>query len=96
MLSCPATLWFYDVTINVCAQCDSRCYICISASNCRQCLPGYNLFNGYCNTSCIPTTIITYANAAGSCVQVCPSGTFGNNVTYTCVASAGCPTQQYG
>ena len=46
--------------------------------------------------SCIPTTIITYANAAGVCVQVCPQGFFGNNDTYACVTSVNCPVMQYG
>ena len=84
------------MTINVCAVCDVKCSVCISLTGCLTCLAGYNLFNGICGISCIPTTIITYANSAGICVEVCPAGTFGNNMTYACVTSANCPVQQYG
>ncbi len=56
-------------------------------------MPGYNLFNGVCDLSCVPTDIITYASG-GQCVTVCPPGSFGNNVSYACTGT--CPPQQYG
>jgi hypothetical protein len=85
------------VTINVCAQCDSKCVICSSLTTCLQCKTGYNLFSGYCTRSCLPSGgVITYSDPSGSCVTVCPTGWFGDNSNnvYSCVQD--CPTMQFG
>lgn len=95
VLTCPPTIYFYDITQNNCNLCDSSCLICTSVSTCLQCLPGLNLFNGYCNISCVPqVNNITYADPTGKCVNFCPSTYYGNNLTYACVQ--GCPIGQYG
>jgi len=94
VLNCPSQNYFYDVTINQCGQCDSKCLICVSAISCSQCKSGFNLFNGNCNLTCIPTTIITYANPSGACVTLCPPGYYGDNSTYSCTQY--CPNKLYG
>ena len=94
VLDCPTTLYFYDVTINQCAECESNCEVCISATSCTNCKTGFNLFNGFCNISCIPTTIITYADPGGVCVETCPTTYYGDDSTYSCTQT--CPTKQYG
>lgn len=58
-------------------------------------MPGFNLFNGICNISCIPQpNNITYANPSGICVNLCPNTYFGDNSTYSCTQN--CPIKQYG
>ena len=95
VLSCPAQYYFYDVTINICAQCDPTCIVCSSLATCLQCQSGYNLFNGYCSRSCIPTNgVVTYADPSGICVAVCPNTYFGVNTSYSCNQT--CPQKQYG
>jgi hypothetical protein len=95
VLECPVQFYFYDVTINVCALCDPTCIICSSLSTCLQCKAGYNLFNGYCSRSCIPTaTAVTYADPEGRCVSVCPNTYFGDKSTYSCTQL--CPSKLYG
>ena len=90
VLNCPALYYFYDVSINTCAECDPTCIICSSLSSCTQCQVGYNLFNGYCTRNCYPNgNIITFAHPLGGCVSECPIDYFGEKSNYTCTKNCG-------
>ena len=95
ILNCPS-LYFYNITRNVCTKCPDECLVCTGPFACLQCQVGYNLFNGICNISCTPTdTLITYSHpTTGVCMEVCPNGYYGDNSSYTCTDA--CPAKQYG
>jgi proprotein convertase subtilisin/kexin type 5 len=83
-LSCPLGTYGDEISSS-CLPCSTPCVSCLGFNGgsyyCQSCIANYYLYSFSCYTSC-PYSLIGYQ---GNCVSSCPSGTYADSITTTCL-----------